>query len=329
MKELVILIIIMFAISQNSNANQHVDINSVDDLKMAYAQNLNVYIAGESPFYFMGELTEKNLMLACRDNGYFCKNENGVISLGKREQGEQPEHVQEAMEPYTGYEQPIYEAVDKPLNYFDVNNNPDNLKNYQVVAGKIESTKDKLNFNVSFVKPVVYIYSRTEIDKKVSFFDEVLTSLAPFSLNKKLGLGMNFLLINKNVSDFFDAQSDNFTYSRTYISCVEGDYCESLTESRFEFDETIRSAVSESTSKRFDVVAQGFKIRFRRNAVDLNVSFCEDRFNCVKFNQTAERKKDMCYDLFFKTDIKINSKVIFSNSKTTKINNLGFVICEQ
>ncbi|VEE88891.1 hypothetical protein [Actinobacillus equuli] len=88
---------------------------------------------------------------------------------------------------------------------------------------------------------------------------------------------MNFLLVNKNVADFFNSQSDNFTYSRTFISCVEGDYCESLSESRFEFDETIRSPVSESTSKRFDVVEQGFRVRFRRNAVDLSVSFCEDR----------------------------------------------------
>ncbi|WGE47313.1 hypothetical protein [Actinobacillus equuli] len=329
MKELLTLMILMFVISKNSNAKQQVDISNVNDLKMTYPQNLNIYVSGESPFYFIGELTESNLLKSCVSNGYTCmKNEDGTIELSKKEVNpaiaQEPEFIQEPYQEYSA----AYE-VPKELSYFDVNNNPDNFKDYRVIAGKIESDREGLKFNTAFVKPVVYIYSRTEIDKKVSFFDELLNSLAPFSLNKKLGLGMNFLLVNKNVADFFSSQSDNFTYSRTFISCVEGDYCESLSESRFEFDETIRSPVSESTSKRFDVVEQGFRVRFRRNAVDLSVSFCEDRFNCVKFNQTAERKINMCYDLFFKTDIKINSKVIFSDSKITKINNLGFIICEK
>ncbi|QLB14721.1 hypothetical protein A6B39_04270 [Mannheimia granulomatis] len=315
------------AILKDLYAKQQVDIVSINDLKMAYPKNLNVYVSGDSPFYFIGELTEDNLLKSCVSNGYQCtKNDVGIIELSKNtgnalQQDFVNEHYQEP-------ENVVYGSVEQELKYFDVNNNPDGFKDYKVIAGKVESTRERFNVSADFVKPTVYIYSRTEIDKKVSFFDELLASLAPFSLNKKLGLSMNFLLVSKNVSDFLDSRIENFTYSRTFISCVEGDYCESLSESRFEFDETIRSPVSESTSKRFDVVSQGFKVRFRRSAVDLNVSFCEDRFNCVRFNQTAERKKNMCYDLFFKTDIKINSKVIFSNSKTTKINNLGFIICE-
>ncbi|VEB26074.1 Uncharacterised protein [Actinobacillus lignieresii] len=329
MKELLTLMILMFVISKNSDAKQQVDISNINDLKMTYPQHLNIYVSGNSPFYFMGELTEDNLLRSCTSNGYFCsKNDEGTIELSKKE-------ISSGVEQESGFIQEPYQEysaayeIPKEMRYFDVNNNPDNFKDYRVVAGKIESDRERFKLNTAFVKPVVYIYSRTQMDRKVSFFDELLSSLAPFSLNKKLGLGMNLLLVNKNVADFFSSQSDNFTYSRTFISCVEGDYCESLSESRFEFDETIRSPVSESTSKRFDIVEQGFRVRFRHNAVDLNVSFCEDRFNCVKFNQTAERKINMCYDLFFKTDIKINSKVIFSDSKTTKINNLGFIICEK
>ncbi|WP_150539697.1 hypothetical protein [Actinobacillus vicugnae] len=325
MKELLTLILLMFVISKNSDAKQQVDISSVTDLKMAYTQPLNIYVEGDSPFYFTGEINERNLLKSCDSNGYSCmKNNDGIIELSKHEATDLNINDNYQVESYPVY----YDSIAKNFKYVDVNNNPDNFKDHSVVAGKVKTSED-LTLDAKFVKPVVYIYSRTQIDKKVSFFDELLNSLAPFSLNRKLGLSMNFLLINKNVADFFSSQSDNFTYSRTFISCVEGDYCESLSESRFEFDETIRSPVSESTSKRFDVVEQGFKVRFRRNAVDLSVSFCEDRFNCVKFNQTAERKINMCYDLFFKTDIKINSKVIFSDSKTTKINNLGFLICEK
>lgn len=325
MKRLLFCILLMCVITLNLKAEQLVDLTTVEELKLAYGKDFNVYVPSDSPFYFMGHLTKDNLLQACADNGYLCTDRDGIIEINQSH-AKQPTILPSEVQQVKPIAQRAKSTKNKPESF-------SGLQNVSVAAGKlVYPENDELEselISAQFIKPTIYIYSHTNHDRKVSLFDELLTSLSPFSLNKKLGLPIDLLFNNKNIADFFDSRTDSFYFSKTFISCVTGDFCEVTNESRYEYDETVRTQISESTSKRFDIVTQGFKIRFRAQAIDLNVSFCEDRYNCIKFDQVSERKIGECYELFFKSDIKLNARYIFSETKNTKINNLGFVICEK